>query len=42
MIEPTLLDRVCGWLVCMACLRIRVSPLHGAARALGVCPGDRR
>jgi hypothetical protein len=35
------LDRLCGWLICGACLRIRVSVLHGAARLFGMCPGDK-
>lgn len=41
MTEPTMLDHFCGWLICGACLRVRVSPVHGAARLLGMCPGDR-
>jgi hypothetical protein len=28
-------------LVCGACLRIRFSPIHGVARLIGFCPGDR-
>jgi hypothetical protein len=41
MFEATLLDRLCGWIVCTACLRIRMSPVHGVFRAVGLCPGDR-
>lgn len=39
--EPSMLDRLAGWIMCTACLRIRLSPIHGAARMLGMCPGDR-
>lgn len=35
-----ILNRLCGWLLCGACLRIRISPAHGVMRALGFCPGD--
>jgi len=27
---------------CGACLRFRYSPIHGLARGLGFCPGDKR
>jgi hypothetical protein len=27
---------------CAACLRLRYSPIHGASRLLGFCPGDKR
>jgi hypothetical protein len=30
-----------GWLICGACLRIRLFPIHGPVRLLGFCPGDR-
>lgn len=28
-------------LICMACLRIKFSPLHLLVRAVGICPGDK-
>ena len=27
--------------LCMACLRLRWSPIHGLARLFGLCPGDK-
>ncbi len=35
-------DRLAEWLICGACLRIRISPIHGFARMIGMCPGDKR
>lgn len=38
--DDHMLNVLCCWLICGACLRIRVSPIHGVARLLGMCPGD--
>lgn len=35
-----LLNAFGDWVLCSACLRIRVSLIHGLARVLGMCPGD--
>jgi hypothetical protein len=39
----TIFERLIEWAhpMCMACLRIRLSPIHGIVRVLGIFPGDR-
>ena len=37
--DEYLINIVAGWLICPACLRVRFSPLHGAVRLFGLCPG---
>lgn len=29
-------------MMCMACLRLKISPVHWIVRLLGLCPGDNR